>query len=169
MKRSMLKNANEYIRYKRSLGYVFGTEAWMIQSFGKYADSLAKGAPLTVKHAIQWATLPNTTKTYHAKRLDALRSFAKFLIVNDPRTELIPTRILGTSCSRTTPYIFSNKEIQQLVATKAYRYPKKLNNFTFSTFIGLLACTGLRVGEALSLQKNAVYLAATNPKNRHRH
>jgi len=156
VKRSMLKKANEYIKYKRSLGYIFGTEAWMIQSFGQYADAIARGKPLTVKLALQWAVLPNGKKCYHAKRLDALRPFAKFLIVDDSKTELIPTGILGPSKSRAAPYIFSGEEIRQLMSVKAYTRSKLLNNFTFSTFIGLLACTGLRVGEALSLQRKNI-------------
>ncbi len=58
MKRPMLKSANEYICYKRNLGYAFGSDAWMLKSFGKYADTTANGAPLTIKLALKWAVLP---------------------------------------------------------------------------------------------------------------
>jgi len=156
MKQSMLENAKTYIKHKRNLGYVFGTDAWMLRSFGQYADTIARGRPLTVKLALRWATLPNGKKCYHAKRLDALRPFAKFLIVSDSRTELIPTRILGPSFSRTTPYIFSKEEILQLMTVKAYTRTILINNFTFTTVIGLLASTGLRVGEALSLHRKNI-------------
>ena len=152
----MYDKATEYICFKRNLGYVYRTEAWMLQSFGRYADTIAKGKPLSVKLALQWACIPNGTKSYHAKRLDVLRPFAKFLIVNDARTELIPTGILGPSCSRTTPYIFSNEEIQQLMTVNAFTRSCKLNNFTIQTFLGLLASCGLRVGEALSLQRKDI-------------
>ena len=153
MKTSMLKKARDYIHLRRSMGYIFDTEAYYLESFGEYADKHAKGKPLTLRLALEWAVLPNGAKTYHSLRLSFLRPFARYLIVSDPRTELIPDRILGPCSSRVIPYIYSAEDISRLMNTPVYQERQLLANKTVSTIIGLLACSGLRIGEALSLKQ----------------
>jgi len=155
-RKTMLDKAREYIQYKHDLGFKFRSQAYEVESFAKYADLNAKGNPLTTKLAIQWATTPLSKKSYHATRLSVISGFAKFLIISDPRTELPPTGIFGSCFQRTPPYIYSYEEIARLMTTSAYEKQKKINTFTFSTIIGLLACTGLRISEVLALNNDDI-------------
>lgn len=157
MKRKSMQNkADEFIRYKRDLGYKYRSQAYEIKSFAQFADIHAPGRPFTVKMALQWATIPNSSKAYHLSRLNNLSGFARFLIISDPKTELIPKAILGSGFHRTTPYIYSSEEVLRLMTTSAYARPRKINTYTFSTIIGLLSCTGLRIGELLALNDEDV-------------
>lgn len=151
---SMLANVNRYIDHKRELGNVFRTESFLLRSFGVYADLHAPGEALTSRLAIEWATAPLTdNRSYYAKRLDAVRAFARYLTIFQPATQIPPTRILGPSFSRSVPYIYSQVEIVTLMRTALERKAKgrNTNPLRNATLIGLLACTGMRVGEALAL------------------
>lgn len=152
---TMLQNAKNYIDYRRRLGYVFSDDDVLID-FAKFADAYEPGQPLTIKLALQWATLPKSKKNYHARRLSMLRSFSKYLVVRDSRTQLIPSNILGPNSYRISPYIYSQNEIVKLVETEVYAKFNSFSNSVFSTVIGLLACTGMRIGEALSLKRENI-------------
>lgn len=156
MKKSMYAKACDYIEYRKGLGYLYRMESYMLRSFGKYADIHAPGKPLRIKTAIEWASLPNGARTYHAKRLSALRPFARHLLISDPRTEVIPVNVFGPSSSRAEAYIYSSDEIRRLMDEKPYCKPRAIENDTFSVVIGLLACTGLRIGEALMLKREDI-------------
>ena len=58
------------------------------------------------------------------------------------------------------PHIYSERQLRELVLTAAKLTPTyRLRPFTYSTFFGLLASTGLRVSEALNLSNGHVDLA----------
>jgi len=151
-KKSMLEIVDDYIHYKRDLGFVFGTSAFDLRSFAKFADEYAFGMPLTVTLAIRWATTSQAGNKRHICLIKALKPFAKYLCTIDSRTELIPGNILGTCSTRAEPYIYSETEIVRLMETEAYNPKRKQCNSTFSTIVGLLACSGMRIGEVLALQ-----------------
>ena len=71
---------------------------------------------------------------------------------SSPKTEVPAPGILGTAHRRTPPYIFSELEIGQLItAASRLASPRGLRAKTYASLIGLLACTGLRISEALRL------------------
>lgn len=157
---TMQHRVESFNEYKRGLGYAWRTEGFLLRSFAKHADRHAPGRPITVALALDWAIAPQTTRLYHAKRLDAVRTFAKHEAARDPKTEIPPPRLLGPSYSRTTPYIYSRTEVSTLVSTATSTLPERgLRNATCSTAIGLLACTGMRVGELLALDDEDVDLS----------
>jgi integrase/recombinase XerD len=68
----------------------------------------------------------------------------------DPCTEIPPPGLIGYRQRRRPPFIFSDADITGvMVQARAIRYP--LPALTYQTLIGLLAVTGMRVGEALRL------------------
>jgi integrase/recombinase XerD len=79
-----------------------------------------------------------------------VRQFASYLRTIDPATEVPPSRLLRTGNRRATPYIYSDSEIAALIdAAAMLRYPLLVS--TYRTLLGLLAVSGLRVGEAIRL------------------
>jgi integrase len=81
-----------------------------------------------------------------------VRRFAAWLSAFDPRTEIPPRRLLECRHRRRKPHIFTDREIEQLMGSLAgLPSPTGLRALTYVTLIGLLAATGLRPGEALSL------------------
>jgi len=160
---SMSNKVNRYIDYKQRLGYKFKTESFMLRCFARYADRHAPGKPVTVELALKWASSAKSeNRRYHAKRLDALRAFARYLAAFEPGTEIPPRGILGPSCYRVEPHIYTEEETVALTRTalemKTYGKCFRTNPVRNSTIIGLLACTGMRIGEVLALNNKDVNL-----------
>ena len=154
-RKTMQEMADEYIRYKRDVGFIYRSNA-TLHSFAKFADEHAFGKPLTINLAIQWATTSHAGSQRYVSRIKVLNPFAEYLYTIDPRTELIPGNILGPRSPRPEPYIYSDVEIVRLMETEAYIPKRKRCNNTFSIIIGLLACTGMRIGEVLSLRQRDI-------------
>jgi integrase len=86
-----------------------------------------------------------------------VRLFARYLATFDPDTEIPSKDLLPATRHRLAPYIYSPDEIAVLMdATRALRPPSRAA--TFETLIGLLGATGIRLGEALSLDRKDVDL-----------
>jgi integrase len=65
---------------------------------------------------------------------------------------------------RPIPYLYTEREITALLQAAVELGPRNsLRPYTYATVIGLLASTGVRIGEALRLQLKDVRLAATPP------
>jgi integrase len=81
-----------------------------------------------------------------------VRRFAAWGRLTDPRTQVPPQGLLPHRRRRKPPYIYSDSEIERIVA-QAARLPSALGllGATFATLFGLLAASGLRLGEALTL------------------
>jgi integrase len=84
-------------------------------------------------------------------RLNTIRPFATYLHMRDTRNEVPPKGLIGSRQSRATPYLYSQAEIDALVETAA-RHPHPLSAATYPALFGLLAVTGIRIGEALALE-----------------
>jgi integrase len=88
-----------------------------------------------------------------------VRCFAEYMSAIDRRTEIPPPKLLPQRYSRTPPYLYRDEEVLNLIkAAQQIRSPEKLRAATYSTLFGLLAVTGLRVGEALALERQDVDL-----------
>ena len=158
----MVTQVRRYLAYRRSLGYVLRAEGQLLLDFGRYADRTGHRGPLTLDLALRWARLPTRADpAYWARRLQVVRCLAKYLAVFDPRTVIPPHRMLGRAFIRKIPHVYSSKELARLLRA-ARRLPPSgsLRPYTYFTLIGLMACTGMRVGEALRLGVDDVDLQA---------
>jgi integrase len=150
--------AKEYLTYRRDLGFRLEKREPLLLQFAAYVDRTGHRGPLTIALAVRWARLPaQASPSYWSVRLDVVRGFAKYLAIFDPRTEIPPYGLLGPAYCRATPHIYSEAEISALLAA-ARRLPPRhgLRPCTYATLFGLLACTGLRVSEALRLTRSDV-------------
>jgi len=155
---TMLNKAERYICHRRKLGAKFIEEASLVKSFAEYADTNANNQPITIKHAFQWATLPSASKAQHARRLGVVRGFSAYLAIEEPQTQLIPRNMIKSKILRGNPYIFSHEEILRFLAFKGDDAFTPWDRTNLVTIIGLVYCTGLRTGEAMSLQRSHVDL-----------
>jgi integrase/recombinase XerD len=142
-----------YLALRRSLGYKLGRPGQMLRGFVSYLEA-AGVATVTTEHALAWATEPASADPgYWRARLAAARGFARYLAPLVPGTEVPPPGLLpGPHSRRVVPYLYSPAEVTALMtAAAAIRTP--LRAATYQTLIGLLAATGMRVGEAISLDR----------------
>lgn len=152
MKTTMRSRVRAYLVERRALGFRLRSEGYLLLSFARYADARACRGRLTNKLAVVWASLPKDVDRHcWARRLEAVQRLARHLKVVDPKTELPPRHLFGPAERPYPPFIYSSQQIRQLL-TAARHLPGQLRPRTYQTLIGLLACTGLRVSEALDLK-----------------
>ena len=150
---SMVDLAEEYLDYRRRLGFRLCTEGKMLLAFARHADRAGHRGPVTTELAVRWARLPaGAAPLYQARRLQVVRGFARYRAIFDPATEVPPEGLLGPAQRRVTPHIYSEDELSALLtAARRLRSPTGLRSQTYAALIGLLSCTGLRVSEVLRL------------------
>ena len=94
-----------------------------------------------------------------ARRLSAVGGFLRYLAPLDGATEIPPPGLLGPSHHRTPPHIYSDQEIESLLAAAAALPPRGgLRPEFYVTLFALLASTGLRISEALALAREDIDL-----------
>lgn len=146
---------DNYLALRRALGYRLARPEKLL---GQFLDHLERAgeATITVTTALAWAQLPGTSgSNWPAYRLAAVRGFARYLHTINPVHEVPATDLLPQRPRRATPYLYSDADIRSLmIATRTLHDP--LRQATFATLIGLLAVTGLRVGEAIVLDRGDV-------------
>jgi integrase len=149
----------DYLSVRRAMGYKLERAGKLLGQFVDYLDD-ADIAIVTVEHALAWATLPaGGGVNWWAHRLSVVRGFASWLTTVDPATQVPPADVLPWRTKRATPYLYSDDEIAALLAaTDMLSTP--LRAATYRTLLGLLAVTGLRIGEAIRLNRSDVDLAA---------
>ena len=154
----MLTRVEEYLRYRRALGYALRVQGGMLLNFARFADQGGHRGPLTCDLAIRWARLPaKADRPYWARRIEVLIGFARYCKIFDPQTEIPPRHLFGPAYRRKTPYLYSCRQLEALVfAGRQLSYDGEL--YAFATLFGLLACTGLRISEALRLRMDDVDL-----------
>ena len=157
---------SDYLALRRALGYRLARPEKLL---GQFLDHLERrgDTTITVATALDWARLPaNGDSNWWAYRLSAVRGFATYLHALDPAHQVPAPDLLPQRPLRASPYLYSDAEIAALIAaTGSLRTP--LRQATFTTVIGLLAVTGIRVGEAIALNRGDVDLAAGRLTVRH--
>ena len=143
-----------YLGFRRKLGFNTNNEGKKLFNFIRYADRIGHQGPITSELVVRWSKYPQETNPgRHAQRLAVIRRFAKYWALFDPGVEVPPDGLLGPcSYRRRSPHIYSKEEISQLLKAAAKLSPYYgLRPSTYVTLFGLLACTGLRISEALQL------------------
>jgi len=89
-----------------------------------------------------------------------VRRFAVWHSTVEPRTEVPAAGLLPYRYERKKPHIYSDDEIEKLLGQAAQlASPKGLRSHTYTTLFGLLAVSGMRVSEAVNLDRPDVDLS----------
>lgn len=115
MNTNLREAVGKYLNLRRSLGYkLVNTEYWL-KGFLEFLEH-QQADHVTTRLALEWARLPKAAQpAYWSGRLSAVRLFAQYRQMEDPRTEIPPQRLLSQRTHRTIPYIYSKKEVHRLV------------------------------------------------------
>lgn len=152
---ALAEHVENYLQVRRALGFKLVGEGQLLAEFAAFADAAGQRT-VTTRIALQWARLPRSgSPNYLSRRLRAVRGFARYLHALDPACEVPPLELLPASKHRPAPYLYRDQEILALMAAARELRPP-LRAATFETLIGLLACTGLRIGEAIRLDRDDV-------------
>lgn len=142
--------AKEYLALRRALGFKLRHQTWWLPDFVSFLR--AQGSPvITTELALRWARQPTgASPGWWAKRLAAIRQFARHHRAFDPRTEVPPVDLIPSHKQRRTPHLYTTDEVA-LLMRGATGLSRPLRAASYATIIGLLAATGMRVSEALAL------------------
>ena len=156
---SMQARAEDYLAMRRSLGFKLRGEGRMLADFAARLDDAGQ-ATVTISAALAWATESQEAAPAHwRRRLSVVRGFARYLATLDPACQIPPADLLAAPSHRPPPYIYSAEEIAALIHA-AGTIGAPLPSATLQALISLIAATGLRVGEALALDRGDAGLDA---------
>jgi integrase/recombinase XerD len=144
-----------YLAVRRALGYRLARAEKLLAQFIAWMN--AQGATtITTASALAWATLPLPTgSNWHAHRLSVVRGFAARVHALDPAHELVPQDLLPQRARRAVPYLYTDTEVRALMAASSV-IPTSHRAATMRALIGLLAVTGMRIGEAIRLDQHDI-------------
>jgi len=150
----------DYLRLRHSLGHEMAEAARLLPGLVAYLD--ARGLPtVTIEAALAWAqqapkSPAGQVTTIGPRRMTAARGFARYLSGIDPSTEVPPLGLMPRRGPWRQPYIYTSADIDALLAAARQRIVSPLRAATYQTLIGLLAASGLRIGEAIKLDRGDV-------------
>jgi len=156
----------DYLALRRALGFKLARHEKLLAQFLTHLEA-AGTTVVTVAAAVDWSKLPSGGDGYWwGYRLSVVRGFAKYLATLDSRHEVPPTDLLPQRPHRAVPYLYSDAEVAALIAA-ADTLGTSMRRATFATLIGLLRVTGMRVGEAIAVDRDDVDLTQGRVLVRH--
>jgi integrase/recombinase XerD len=149
---TLSKELDRYLSIRRSLGYDLGTSERILRKFILFADH-ENAEYISTKLFLRWQeTFGHANRQTWACRLGIIRLFTQWLVGMDQKHEVPLQALIPRQYRRARPYIYSDEEIKAIVET-ASKLPSAngIRSLTYSTFFALIAVTGLRISEAISL------------------
>lgn len=150
----------EYLTTRRALGFKLRDEGIVLPQFARFMEQEGSSF-ITADLALKWAMqAQGATPAHWAVRLRMVRIFASYHSATDPRTQIPSQYLLPHRYRRKQPHIYSDDEIMRLLkATAKLSSPAGLRASTYEAFIGLLSVTGMRISEAIALDRQDVDMA----------
>jgi integrase/recombinase XerD len=154
---ALAERAVDYLRLRRAMGHDLAGAHRLLPRFVAYLDA-AGATTITVETALAWAQQPDAPagSVVWAHRMTVARGFARHMAGIDPHTEVPPLGLVTRRQCWRPPFIYSIADVRTLMAEAARTIPHTLRAATYQTLIGLLAATGMRVGEALRLESSDI-------------
>jgi integrase/recombinase XerD len=147
--------AAQYLQTRRALGYQLTQQGQLLADFVEYLQA-AGAEHVSVDHAVAWARTPaGADPVWWNAKLCVVRGFARWLRCVDPATEVPPAGLFPARYHRPTPYIYRPGDIDALLAA-AGRLNPPFRADTYQTLFALLVVSGMRVGEAVGLDRGDV-------------
>ena len=145
----------DYLALRRALGYRLDRTEKLLDQFLSHLEATTADV-VTLQYALEWAQLPpNGASNWWGYRLSTVRGFATYLHALNPAHEVPAAELLPQRPQRATPYLYSDADVVALMAA-ASSLSTPLRRATMATLIGLLAVTGIRVGEAIALDRTDI-------------
>jgi site-specific recombinase XerD len=152
---SLQARVEQYLAERRRVGFELSTMGHGLVSFASHVQAAQHRGPLTVDLMAAWARQAkggHGDRATSARRLKMLRPFTRWLRQFEPATEVPDEAVFGAVPGRMTPHVYREPEIIELLAAARKLGPDGgLRPLVMETLFGLIACTGLRISEALGL------------------
>ena len=147
----------DYLQLRHSLGHDLADAGRLLPSFVAHLQEHALRT-VTVEAALAWTLQPPTGKgsSVAPRRMTAARGFARYLSGIDPITEVPPMGLIPSWQRWRRPFIYTPADIDAILSQARDCIASPLRAATYQTLLGLLAVSGLRIGEAIKLDRGDV-------------
>ncbi|HUS08648.1 MAG TPA: tyrosine-type recombinase/integrase [Bryobacteraceae bacterium] len=149
----------DYLVSRRAMGFDLRGEGYQLLAFARFAGEQADAEALTFELLLAWvqgSIAPGPVTA--ARRVEALRPFLKYCRQFDPCCPVLPLGLCGPGHRRLSPHIYTEAEVAALLVAAGELKPDGLRPLTYVTLFGLLAATGMRLSEALHLERKDLNL-----------
>lgn len=159
MKESLKEHIQNYLNFRRCLGVKLIKDERLLKSFYDFLTR-NKAVFITTALALDFACQnPSVSRPQWAARLGIIRRFSEYVKTLDLRTEIPPKKLLPYTFKRSTPFIYSDADIKDILRCSAnLEYEHEMDRYSYYAFLGLIMVTGMRISEVLKLEKNSVDL-----------
>lgn len=147
----------DYLGLRRSLGHKLAESERQLTKFVTYLDSV-RAETVTMETVLAFVFGPgiDPASVVASRRLTAVRGFAKYLAGINPATQVPPAGLVSSRRQRRTPFLFTEPDVVALIEAARSTTPHLFRAATLETLIGLLSVTGMRVGEAIRLERSDI-------------
>jgi len=149
------RDLTDYLQLRRSLGHQLAEAQWLLPDFVAYLD--AQGLrTVTVQAALEWAqqSPSGRVSSVGPRRMTAIRGFARYLSGIEADTEVPPLGLMPHRQRWRPPFIYNPANVETVRELARQSIVSPLRAATYDTLIGLLAVSGLRIGEAIKLDRS---------------
>ncbi len=149
----------DYLVSRRAVGFDLRGEGYQLRAFARFVSEQDDTGALTLELLLRWAqgsVAPGPVTA--ARRVEVLRPFLKYCRQFDVGGTVIPLRLCGPGHRRLAPHIYTEAEVTALLVAAGELKPDGLRPLTYVTLFGLLAATGMRLSEALRLERKDLNL-----------
>ena len=145
-----------YLELRRGLGTKIDRDERALRDFVPFTQDRGGMAPITSRMVFDWLEARHQPGTRTAaQRLSSVRQFLLYVSAALPDTQ-VPEFRASAGYRRPTPFLITPDEIEKLLKCAAEFEPGRFSSVVVHTVLGLLAATGLRVSEALGLDRSDV-------------
>lgn len=147
----------DYLRMRRALGHKLAGAERYLRRFIAQLDA-ADTQVITLAQVLTFVSDPHLAEgsVVPQHRLIAVRGFARYLSASEPLTEVPPAGLVTYHARRRTPCLVTDEQIESLISHARAGTPSTFRADTLETMIRLLVVTGMRVGEAIRLQRGDI-------------
>ena len=148
---NLTDHVERFVSIKQKVGYRFTENARLLRSFARFAaqrnETLVRSATV-----LEWASA-SASQPERAKRMHKVDALARWLHAEDARHEVPPRDAYGpVHTPRRPPCLISVRDIRKLLDAALSMPPAgTIAPLTWHYLFGLVAATGLRIGEARAL------------------
>ncbi|MDE0052830.1 MAG: tyrosine-type recombinase/integrase [Gammaproteobacteria bacterium] len=153
MTTTIIDHVARFLEINRSLGYRYAQPEQVLRSFARFAEARNE-TYVRSETALEWASASRTASSaFQVTKLRMVSDFAEWLHAEDDRHEIPPRDAFGPlNQRRPQPHLMSVADIRKLLTAALSMGPAAtIAPLTWHYLFGLIAATGLRLGEALAL------------------
>ena len=153
MTTTVTEHVGRFVAMKQKLGYRFTRSGQVLRNFASFAEERNETF-IRSGTVLEWASASTApSRSERVSKLRAVHALACWLHAEDARHEVPPRDALGRLTKRRpSPHLVSIPDIQKLLtAALSMRPVGTIAPLTWYHFFGLIAATGLRIGEAVTL------------------